>query len=241
MYTPLPPPDDRISDEFTELEFGVSDPGSFFVGLSHDAGCLVRLEELIRLSEGDLLQYFSASDCPPAAVHDRADRIEGIGDVRIVGNGQSSLLFRIVLSGRCIAETIEDEGGVPRVVRAVDGNGEVIAHVPQRVDTNAVIASVLREHPTADLLARREGDVSIPVFAPRGVAQVMWDRLTDRQEEVLRTAYRNGYFERPRGRTGEEISDMLGISSATFSQHLRAAQANLFSFMIEGEAGPDDT
>jgi predicted DNA binding protein len=56
---------------------------------------------------------------------------------------------------------------------------------------------------------------------------------------VLRAAYRYGSPERPRDHTGEEIAEMLGISSATCSQHLQSALRNVLTVVIEDEA-PDD-
>ncbi|MFW6000412.1 MAG: helix-turn-helix domain-containing protein, partial [Halorubrum sp.] len=51
--------------------------------------------------------------------------------------------------------------------------------------------------------------------------------LTDRQCEVLRTAYRMGYFERPRDANASEVADALDISPSTFAEHLATAQRKL--------------
>lgn len=233
MYQSIPPFDDRTSDGFTELEFEVSDPDYFFVGLSNDRGCRVRLEELIHRSDGILDEFFTVTGCPSDPIRERADRTSGIESVRILGGGRDEFVVRIAVSGRCIAATVEGAGAIPRSIHATDGIGRVIARVPEGVDAGAVIGSVLGRHPSTELVARRERDVSTSVCIPRRVKRAMWDRLTDRQEEVLRTAYRKGYFRRPREHTGEELADMLGITSATFSQHLRSAQANLLSFLME--------
>ena len=61
------------------------------------------------------------------------------------------------------------------------------------------------------------------------LARITDDDLTARQLEVLRTAHEAGYFKSPREHSGEEIADMLDISGATFSEHLRTAQDKLFS------------
>jgi predicted DNA binding protein len=232
------PPYERISGEFTELEFEVSDRDYFFVGLSDARRCRVRLEERIHRSDGPLIEFFTVTGCPHDAIHERADRTSEVESVRILGGGQEEAVVRVSVSGRCIVATVEGAGAIPRSIRATEGTGRVLAQVPDCVDAGAVVDSVLNRHPGADLVARRERDVSTPVFVPRRVKQVVWAQLTDRQEEVLRTAYRSGYFERPRERTGEEIADALGITSATLSQHLRAAQTNLLSFLV-GDGGDD--
>jgi predicted DNA binding protein len=56
---------------------------------------------------------------------------------------------------------------------------------------------------------------------------------------VLRTAHRKGYWERPRESTGEEVAAELGISSATFSQHVRSAHRNLFGVLFDDRTGTE--
>ncbi|WP_290818153.1 helix-turn-helix domain-containing protein [Halovivax sp.] len=53
--------------------------------------------------------------------------------------------------------------------------------------------------------------------------------LTDRQREVLRAAYRAGYFEVPRRTTLEGLADELDVSDQALSAILRRAQANLLA------------
>lgn len=57
----------------------------------------------------------------------------------------------------------------------------------------------------------------------------VFSTLTDRQQEVLSTAIRAGYYEDPRRTTHREIAETLGIAPSTVSQHLRRIEANVFS------------
>ncbi|MFC7138347.1 helix-turn-helix domain-containing protein [Halosimplex aquaticum] len=89
-------------------------------------------------------------------------------------------------------------------------------------------------------LRERFPDVDIQrlVRAPTGGASqdtVFVDRgkLTDRQLEVLRTAYEMGYFEQPRGANATEIADELGVSPSTVTEHLLAAQSKLLQDVLE--------
>ncbi len=54
--------------------------------------------------------------------------------------------------------------------------------------------------------------------------------LTPRQEEVLMTALRMGYFDTPRKLRTRELAKLLGVSPATLTELLRRALRNL---MIE--------
>jgi hypothetical protein len=57
-------------------------------------------------------------------------------------------------------------------------------------------------------------------------------RLTKRQREVLRTAYRTGYFEYPRGANATEVAETLDIGVSTFAEHLAAAQGKLLEELL---------
>ena len=238
---PLSPsqPNDRTADQLTEVEFEITDPAYFFVGLSERESCRVRLEEMIRLADGTLIEFFSGRDCSRAAIREHADAAAGVDAAKIIHEARSGVLFQLSISGPCIVETIEGAGGIPESVTATDGEGRVTAQVPRETDSTEVVGAVLDTHSNTNLVAHRQLDTSMPSFSPWGVQQVLQERVTDRQWDVLRTAYRHGYFDRPREHTGEEIAEMLGISSATFSQHLRSAQRNILAVAIQDDGSRD--
>lgn len=57
-------------------------------------------------------------------------------------------------------------------------------------------------------------------------------KLTDRQLEVLRTAYRMGYFDRVRESNATEIAAELDIDPSTFTEHLKTAQRKLLADVL---------
>lgn len=52
-------------------------------------------------------------------------------------------------------------------------------------------------------------------------------RLTERQRAAVEAAYEAGFYESPRQRTGEDVAETLGVSGATFHQHLREAHRKI--------------
>ncbi|WP_423743463.1 helix-turn-helix domain-containing protein (plasmid) [Haladaptatus sp. SPP-AMP-3] len=56
--------------------------------------------------------------------------------------------------------------------------------------------------------------------------------LTDRQREILTVAVENGYYETPRKTTHEGIASVVGISTATVSEHLRKIESRVFSELV---------
>jgi len=73
--------------------------------------------------------------------------------------------------------------------------------------------------------AGEAGTDTDPALVDRG-------RLTDRQREVLRTAYRMGYFEYPRSANATEVAEALGIGLSTLAEHLAAAQEKLLEELL---------
>jgi predicted DNA binding protein len=49
---------------------------------------------------------------------------------------------------------------------------------------------------------------------------------------VLRTAHQLGYFEHPKGANAGEVAESLDITTATFIQHLSAAQQKLLDSVL---------
>jgi predicted DNA binding protein len=218
-----------------ELELQTRDRGCFFVEASDAVGCRVTLEHFVNRSDGRLLEYFTIEDVAPDRVLSMAEAADGIADVRIVGRGVDEALFEFIVSGACVTTTLADTGAVARSVSADSGVGHVVADVPAHVDTRTVVERFREAHPDSELLACRDADGTVPVRTSRGARAALADRLTDKQLEVLRTAYLSGYFCWPRESSAEECADALGITQPTFSQHIRAAQARVMDGLFDGD------
>ena len=72
-------------------------------------------------------------------------------------------------------------------------------------------------------------DVKIDRVTPLGEKGV----LTDRQEEIIRTAFAVGYFDFPRKIGSEKLADKLGVSVSTLSEVMRAAQRRIFAEYLQ--------
>ncbi|WP_135536236.1 helix-turn-helix domain-containing protein [Halostella pelagica] len=66
----------------------------------------------------------------------------------------------------------------------------------------------------------------------------LFGTLTARQQEILDTAVRLGYYQNPRKATHEEIADQVDASPSTVGEHLRKIESHVFSeFVQTGAAG----
>ncbi|THE63928.1 hypothetical protein D8Y22_15780 [Salinadaptatus halalkaliphilus] len=59
-----------------------------------------------------------------------------------------------------------------------------------------------------------------------------FDELTDRQQEVLVTAYEQGYYDIPRNATYEDIAAELDCSASSVGQILRRTEATLVTATV---------
>lgn len=57
--------------------------------------------------------------------------------------------------------------------------------------------------------------------------------LTDRQREVVETAYGLGYYDVPRAATAEAVADELDLDPSTVSEHLQRAERNIVGGLLE--------
>lgn len=89
---------------------------------------------------------------------------------------------------------------------------------------------------TIEEYERAGADVSLETLRDYEYTPGPVESLTERQQEVLATAYEGGYFEVPRQATTEDLADELDLDSSTVSEHLVRAQRNLLSGLLAGDA-----
>lgn len=216
-----------------QLELELRDRDCFFVDASAMEDCRIELEHVVRRSDDRLLEYFTVKGASPSRVLSLVEESTAIDQARLISRGMDAGLFEFVVSGPCVTTALADTGAIARSVSAERGVGSVVADVPAHVDVSRVVDRFRERYPESDLVACRSADVPVPVRSDSGVQATMVDRLTDKQLEVLRTAYLSGYFGWPRRSTAEECAEALGIAQPTFSQHIRRAQEKIVGGLFD--------
>lgn len=144
----------------------------------------------------------------------------------------SKTVYRFSRAGDCGCprESIEQFGCPVVDVHARGGSLYLVFHAADMPELRTVITALRERYPQVDIcrLLRSEGEGMDHdlVFVDRG-------RLTERQREVLETAHRMGYFDRPKGANAGEVADALDISRSTFTEHLAAGQTKLLDAILE--------
>jgi predicted DNA binding protein len=156
-------------------------------------------------------------------------------DVDAVFSYGSKTVYRLTRSrsGDCPCTSVERFDCPVADVHTREGLLYLVFHAADMAQLRDVITTLRARYPRVDVcrLLRSEGDGESAgndlVFVDRG-------RLTTRQREVLETAHRMGYFERPKGANAGEVADTLDISRSTFAEHLAAAQTKLLDAILDG-------
>jgi predicted DNA binding protein len=161
--------------------------------------------------------------------------VEGVDLTTSFDDGSASIYrFERTAGQNCPCECIERHGYPVVDVRGEHGTLYVVFHVPDQDALRDVISTMGEHHPQVEvrrlLQSRPEND---------GVESLVFfdtSSFTDRQQEVLETAHRLGYFDHPKGANAGEVASELGITTATFVEHLSAAQRKLFDSIVDTDA-----
>lgn len=154
---------------------------------------------------------------------------ENVREVELFANGPREaycfLAAADVTVSRALFEnfTQDDLLTVPPITCHDDGSSTFTI-----IGTEAAIQNAVDGVPKAvDVLVESVGTEPV---APNNVGE----GLSSKQRTAVEAAVRVGYYEVPRQATTEDIADELGCATATASEHLRKAEANVFATLCQG-------
>ncbi len=220
-----------LAERVVELEFALDAPDSVLHRVSTDLDCPFRLEGVVAATNGSYLEYFAVEGCDHEAVLDRMRADPAVEHARFVGEHGGEALFEFAFAEEQVVQAFGRLGGRVVDLHVRNGQYEATVEFPHGSDTHAIVAGLHERYAAASLLAQRETERA--PTSPQAVWASFRERLTDRQWEVLQTAYYAGFFEWPRSSTGEEVAASIGVSAATFHEHLRAAERKLLEALLE--------
>lgn len=219
-----------MSDDVIEIQFQVRDPELPLLQLVDCADCAFELENVLLHDDGGLSVFFTAHGAAPAAVDDFVNQSLAFTDLQLIADEEDESLFEVTATEGFIA-TLVDHGAVPQTITAEGGEANIVAALSTQADVREFMEMLQAKYSEVELTARRTCERT--ARTPAEFKAVFEDRITDRQREVLQTAYFSGFFDNPRKSTGEEIGDALGISQPTINHHLRSCQRTLLEMLYD--------
>jgi predicted DNA binding protein len=218
-----------LSDTLVELRLQVTDESDPFVDVSARYDSALSVNGLVPQGE-DLLCYLAVEDASPDAVVESLAETEGTVSTRVVEEYDDGGSLEVVLDEETPLGRLVTRGATVRSA-AFDGRGgEILVDLSPEEDVRRLADAVTREY-DAEVLAKRERERDIETA--REFRDALSDRLTERQETALKTAFLADYFESPRGSNAEEVAEALDITGPTLLHHLRAGQRKLLAEFFE--------
>jgi PAS domain S-box-containing protein len=221
------------TESVVEVRLRLAEADTPLCWLARRTGATVVLEGYVSRPDGGSDLFFVVDDCDDATVRAAIEESPTLSRPTRVGGDDGEGLWRVRVSDPVVAELVESVDGVVRSFVVVAGVATLTVDVPHTASVRRVLDRLRTATPDVELVARRTR--SRPVKTSRTFAATVADSLTERQREVLQTAYLSGYFESPRATSGTALADSLGVSQPTVSHHLRAAERALCAVLFEAE------
>ncbi|WP_310895507.1 PAS domain S-box protein [Haloarcula terrestris] len=215
-------------DTVLELTFESQSPDTPLIAVANAHGC--RLEATGSVDIGTAhLQYLSVSGASAETVSDSLRSHSEILDTRVVRTDDDGGVVELR-----VAETIQslllDVGARRRAMTVDGGTLSITVEAPPDADSRAIREALATCASDFTLTAKQECERE---YAPANTETDPRENLTDRQQEVLRTAFLTGYYAWPRDTNAEQLAETLGIASPTLHQHLRRAERNLIDAVFD--------
>ncbi|MCU4753862.1 PAS domain S-box protein [Halobacteria archaeon AArc-curdl1] len=222
-----------LGEGITEIELETA-PDPTLMAVAELAGAPLEIDGIIPQEDGSTTVFATVS---ASLTGDTLADSDATGT--IISRDSSQTVVQLAISGPFLTPVIQTYGGTLRSCTVDPESGtRATLEVPKSVDVREVLTDLNRRGLATTLLARRESPDDHngherPMYDTNRASAL--EELTDRQREVVQTAYHGGYFEWPRVTTGEEVATSLGISAPAFHNHVRTAERKVFRKLFDRE------
>jgi predicted DNA binding protein len=164
---------------------------------------------------------------------------EKLSDIQIVDMSkaevnQHTYYLSVVapLSDASVLSILTENQAIPHRIVGQNAHLDVVASVRDWNHLKEVAGMIEDEHGSLELVGTTQTEtIGFPLGGNK-IKQSMSGKLSDKQLEVLETAYKMGYFKVPQEVTAEEIANELDISRSTLSERLRRVEHNFCELLF---------
>ena len=218
-----------LTTSMTRVEFTVDDSSFVLSRLAQDADCRLSYHGGVQQTNEDHFVFVTVEDGTADAVRSAATDLVAIDALQEISQDRESSVLRLQLSQPFLALELADHGAVFREATATPTTTTLVVDVPESIAVRNILQLLRETFSGVELQSKQTLDQT----AEHDLYSRFLDELTERQLEVIQTAYYSGFFESPRRSTGEEVAETLGISSTAFYRHARTVQRKLFRTLLE--------
>lgn len=216
-----------LEDQVTELTFRSEAVGQAFADALSEPSLTILIERSISLADGQTISYYSIEGGDPEAFIDVIEELSDEVESRVIEQSGTRYRVEIRTVGETLATRLAKYNGSIVESRVDDGEFRIVIQVPRGSDIREIADTVSVAYPDAELIAQAQS-VRETHPLPDAISEVD-ERLTERQRTTLQMAFYAGYFDWPRAITGEGLAELLNVTPATVSHHLRHAERKLLA------------
>ncbi|MFA9425601.1 bacterio-opsin activator domain-containing protein [Natronorubrum sp. A-ect3] len=219
-----------LGEELIELELVIDDAVEIFDGPSM-SGHSVWFDRVVRIDDEQYLEYGTTAAETFPVVETLVESVSHWDGVTVIDKSAGEVTFELTISEPPMIGVIDAYGGYVKSAAIEDGDYTTTVRFSTGTDVRDVVDEITAVYPGMRTVARRQvtpSRESIEQLQTR-----LAETLTDRQQVALETAYYGGYFEWPRHSSGQEVADAMGVTPATFHEHLRVALQKLITAILE--------
>ena len=218
-----------LTTSMTRVEFTIDDPAFILSRLAQAAACTLTYQGGVQQSTEGSYVFVTVEDASVNDVIEAASQLITIDDVQQISTDREGGVLRLRLTQPFLALELADHGAVFRKATADPTTTTLVVDIPSSIDVRTITQLVHETFSTVELRSKQTLDQSIE----HDIYSKFLGKLTERQLEVIQTAYYSGFFESPRESTGEEVAETLDISPPAFYKHARTVQRKLFDTLFE--------
>ncbi|TQQ81203.1 response regulator [Halonotius terrestris] len=222
------------SQQVVEIEFDVTHTEFPFVTLADRLGCGVELAQTTYRTDGTALTLYRLAGDPPDDIDGLAASLDAESVEVVEGDSELS----VVSATPWWDDLTGLYGANIAAATAGDGGATLRLELPPSAEVRSVVDHIEARYPGLELVARQKHDrAERSIDDLRGLLD---DALTDRQREVIETAYHAGYYEWPHEASSEDVANLLGIAQPTFAEHFWTAQRRIADQLFDDDSRHGD-
>ncbi len=218
-----------LTTAITRLELAIDDPTFVLSRLAETAGCTITYHGGVQQTDDGQYVFVTVESIAVSELEAVVANSVAIEELQRISGGEDGGVVRLRLTEPFLALELAEYGAVVREVTATPTETTLVVDVPESIDSRTIVQLLGETVANVTLRSKQTSDYANGY----DVSTSVFEKLTERQLEVVQTAYYSGFFESPRESTGEDVAATLGISPTAFYQHIRTAQRKLFTTLFD--------
>ncbi|WP_276248418.1 PAS domain S-box protein [Haladaptatus sp. YSMS36] len=222
-----------VSERSVELDFVCGPLDSPLFGFADGSLGTFELENAVRRLDGNVHLFFDVRGIDPDDLRAHVTASPAVEQFALIAADDDGFRCECTVRDDTLVSSLADRGASLDHLCVTADTATLTVRIPQSADVRDIAAHLESTVGGVELRAKREFDT--PVMTTQEFESEVRNRLTQRQEEVIKTAYFSGFFEWPRESNGQDVAEILGVTQPTINRHIRAGERALFGLLFSGD------